>query len=219
MGVVATVTPSLPQPYSTSGEEGQTSINTQSLVVLVESRCETQAETMMKCLLLFVLSCFLLPDVEAYYGYGGYPTYPPYPQPAKPQPAPRPHYQPSPYQYQNYMLPLIIAQQQAAKTAQADQMALMMALGGMGGGAGGIMPFLMMQSLGGAAGGAGGGLNNNNLMLALMGQGMGGFNNPMWSYYMLNQHKHGAYSPADHSHPAPAAPVVPATPVQPANAG
>merc|ERR550519_1010072 len=146
----------------------------------------------MKCLLLFVLSCFLLSDVEAWWRPPPrYPTYPQPQQPPTPPPAapaapaaPQPQY-PGQYSYPRQMLPLMLAQQQAAGQLPAtSQLPLMMALGGMGGMGGGaqsMLPWLLMNQ-------AGGGLNVNNLPLYMMTtQGMMG--DPMMSYFLLSQHQ------------------------------
>merc|ERR1719402_1968199 len=205
--------PPLPQPSSSSGEEGQTTINKQSLEFCLPSPGARPKRTMMKCLLLFVLSCFLLSDVEAWYSYPRYPTYPTYPQPQPPKPAPKPHY--PAYAYQHQMLPLILAQQKAAQTAQADQIALMMAMNGMGGGGQSILPWLLLNQ----AGGAGGGLGGNALALAMMTQGMGGlFQDPILAYWMfqhgpLNAGSTGNSAPASApASPAPAAPAATGNP-------
>merc|ERR550519_2614607 len=165
----------------------------------------------MKCLLLFVLSCFLLSDVEAWWRPPPrYPTYPQPQQPPTPPPAapaapaaPQPQY-PGQYSYPRQMLPLMLAQQQAAGQLPAtSQLPLMMALGGMGGmggaaqsliphllmnpglsgGVQSMLPWLLMNQ----AGGAGGGLNNLPLYYMMTNQGM--MNNPMMAYYLLNQHQ------------------------------
>merc|ERR1712121_446252 len=49
---------------------------------------------------------------------------------------------------------------------------------------------LLLQQQGGA---------NNNLLLMMMMGGMGGMQNPMMAYYLMNQHQHG-YAAADHTH-------------------
>merc|ERR1712055_633563 len=209
MGVVESscVCNSAPSTALLSGEEGQTTINIQSLEFCLPSPGARLKRTMIKCLVLFVLSCFLLSDVEAWWRPPHYPTYPTYPQPQPPKPAPKPY---PGYAYQHQMLPLILAQQKAAQTAQADQRALMMAMSGMGGGGQSILPWLLLNQ----AGGAGGGLGGNALALAMMTQGMGGmFPDPMMAYWMfqhgpLNAGSTGNSAPASApASPAPAAPA------------